>query len=52
MGEGKKEKVKKDDLENSWCGDKKRSIRDGGKEGQYSEKDQGDKTIDVDQEGS
>jgi len=52
MDEGKEEKVKKNDLEKCWCGDKKRSIRDGGKEGQYPEKDQGDEAIDVDQEGS
>jgi hypothetical protein len=52
MDEGKKEKVKKYDLENSWCGDKKRSIGDGGKESQYPEKDQGDKAINIDQESS
>jgi hypothetical protein len=32
MDEEKKEKVKKDDLEKCGCGDKKRSIGDGGKE--------------------
>jgi len=51
MDGGEEKKVNKDDFENRWCGDKKGCIGDRGKEGQYSEKDQGDETIDVDQEG-
>jgi hypothetical protein len=47
-----KEKVKEDDFKNRRRGDEKGCIGDGGKEGQRSEKDQGNETIDVDQKGS
>jgi len=52
MGHQKEKRVEKDNFKNGWGRDKERGKRQRGKEGQYSEKNQGDETIQIDQEGS